>query len=84
MLRAAHAALPAGGTLLIAEPMAGAPGAEPIGDAYFGFYLLAMGRGRARRPEELRELLRVTGFSGARVIPTRRPLQVGIVAAQKL
>ena len=84
LLRAAHAALPAGGTLLIAEPMAGAPGAEPIGDAYFGFYLLAMGRGRARRPEELRELLRVTGFSGARVIPTRRPLQVGIVAAQKL
>ena len=28
--------------------MADAPGAEPVGDAYFGFYLLAMGRGRPR------------------------------------
>jgi demethylspheroidene O-methyltransferase len=30
--------------------MAARPGAEPMGDAYFGFYLLAMGRGgRAAR-----------------------------------
>ena len=41
-------ALPADGTLLLAEPMAGSRGAEPVGDAYFGFYLLAMGSGRPR------------------------------------
>ena len=53
LFRRAHRALPPGGTLLIAEPMADTPGAEPMGDAYFGFYLLAMGSGRARTPDEL-------------------------------
>ena len=38
----------AAASLLVAEPMAGERGAEPMGDAYFGFYLLAMGRGRPR------------------------------------
>jgi demethylspheroidene O-methyltransferase len=50
LLRAAHAALPPGGTLLLAEPMAGTPGAAAMGDAYFAWYLMAMGQGRARRP----------------------------------
>lgn len=84
LLRAAHAALPSGGTLLIAEPMAGTPGAEPIGDAYFGFYLLAMGRGRARRPDELKRLLEVVGFTGIRELTTRRPLLAGAMVAKKL
>jgi demethylspheroidene O-methyltransferase len=48
ILKAARSALPRGGTLLLAEPMAGVAGAESIADAYFGFYLLAMGRGRPR------------------------------------
>ena len=84
LFRAVHAALPAGGTLLIGEPMAGTPGAEPIGDAYFGFYLLAMGRGRARRPDELKQLLRTAGFTGMRSLPTRRPLLAGALIAEKL
>jgi demethylspheroidene O-methyltransferase len=52
LLRAVHAALPARGRLLIAEPMAGTRGSEPGGDAYFGFYLLALdfaGSGRFPR-----------------------------------
>ncbi|HRD99581.1 MAG TPA: methyltransferase, partial [Rubrivivax sp.] len=48
ILRAVHRALPAGGTVLVAEPMAGAKGAPRMGDAYFGMYLLAMRGGRAR------------------------------------
>jgi demethylspheroidene O-methyltransferase len=84
LLRAVHAALPSGGTLLIAEPMAGTPGAEPIGDAYFGFYLLAMGRGRARRPDELKQLLDAAGFAQTRVLSTRRPLLAGAMVAKKL
>ena len=84
LLRAVHAALPSGGTLLIAEPMAGTPGAEPIGDAYFGFYLLAMGRGRARRPDELKQLLEAAGFAQMRVLSTRRPLLAGAMVAKKL
>jgi len=84
LLRAVHAALPAGGTLLIAEPMAGTPGAEPIGDAYFGFYLLAMGRGRARRPDELKQLLGAVGFTRMRSVPTRRPLFACVIVAEKM
>jgi hypothetical protein len=64
-------ALAPGGTLLLAEPMAGTPGAEAMADAYFGFYLLAMGRGRARRVESLFDLLRQAGFRHARLFPRR-------------
>ena len=82
LLKAVRAALPAGGRLLIAEPMADAPGAERVGDAYFGFYLLAMGSGRARRPTELMELLRAAGFSRSWVVATRMPLQTGLVVGE--
>ena len=83
LLRAVYQALPADGTLVLAEPMAGTPGAEPMGDAYFGFYLLAMGRGRARSPAELGILLRSAGFARIRQVPTRIPLQTGLVVARK-
>lgn len=83
LLRAAYAALPPGGTLLIAEPMAGTPGAEPVGDAYFGFYLLAMGSGRPRRAEELRAMLAAAGFTATHEHPTRRPLLARVLRAQK-
>jgi demethylspheroidene O-methyltransferase len=81
LLRAARAALPDDGVLLLAEPMSDTPGAEPIGDAYFGFYLLAMGRGRPRRAEELIELLRQAGFERARLLPNRMPLQTRVMLA---
>jgi demethylspheroidene O-methyltransferase len=84
LLAAVRRALPAGGTLLLAEPMSGTPGAEPIGDAYFGFYLLAMGSGRARTPRELEMLLRRAGFDGIRRIPTRVPLQTSLIVAQSV
>ncbi|MCJ2058811.1 acetylserotonin O-methyltransferase [Methylobacterium sp. J-048] len=83
LLKAAHAALPPGGTLILAEPMAGTPGAEPVGDAYFGFYLLAMGSGRPRRAEELHAMLRKAGFATTREHRTRRPLLTRLIVAQK-
>ena len=82
ILRAVRAALPPDGTLLLAEPMSGTPGAEPIGDAYFGFYLLAMGRGRARTPAELAALLEAAGFDRIRRLRTRTPLLVSLMVAQ--
>jgi demethylspheroidene O-methyltransferase len=82
ILRAARAALAPGGTLLLAEPMAATPGAEPIGEAYFGFYLLAMGTGRARTPAELGGLLRQAGFTTPRLRPTRTPLLVRVMTAE--
>ena len=83
LLKAAHAALPPGGTLVIAEPMAGTAGAEPVGDAYFGFYLLAMGSGRPRRAAELRAMLRSAGFLQVEELQTRRPLLARVLRAQK-
>ena len=83
ILRAVHAALPPGGTLLLAEPMAGTPGAEAMGDAYFGFYLLAMGRGRPRSATELTTMLVTAGFSAVRLVPTRLPLQTQLIVARR-
>lgn len=81
LLRRVADALPPDGTVLIAEPVAGAPGAEPMGDAYFGLYLLAMGRGRPRRFAETAALLRGAGFSAPRLLPTRTPLIGSVIVA---
>jgi demethylspheroidene O-methyltransferase len=83
ILRAVFKALPPGGTLLLAEPMAGAPGAPRMGDAYFGFYLLAMRGGRSRTAAELMGLVRMAGFERAHELATPIPLQVGVLVAQK-
>jgi demethylspheroidene O-methyltransferase len=81
ILRAIRESLPPGGVLMIAEPMAGIRGAERVADAYFGFYFLAMGRGRARSPEEIRALLNDAGFEGFRALPMRRPIFASAVIA---
>jgi demethylspheroidene O-methyltransferase len=82
LLARVRAALPKGGRLLIAEAFAGVKGAEPVGDAYFGFYLLAMGRGRARSVDELKGLLHEAGFGRVRVLRTRYPFQTGLLEAR--
>jgi len=82
LLRAARAALEPGGALLLAEPMAGTRGALPSGDAYFGFYLLAMGSGRPRRSGELRSMLRAAGFSTVKSVPTYTPMLVRVLLAR--
>jgi len=81
ILRAVRAALPPGGRLLLAEPMSGTAGAEPVGDAYFGFYLLAMGSGRPRTAAEIIQFLTEAGFARARPIATRRPLLTCLIEA---
>ncbi|MEO1327864.1 MAG: methyltransferase [Pseudomonadota bacterium] len=72
--------LPVDGTLLIAEPLAGTPGAETVGDVYFGFYLLAMGSGKARTINQINELLIRNGFSEARFHPTPVPLIASVLS----
>jgi len=57
VLAAIFTALPVGGTLLLAEPMAQEPENAPQGDAYFHFYLLAMGAGRLRTSRELMSMM---------------------------
>ena len=82
ILKAVRKALPAGGTVLIAEPMAGTPGAEAMGDAYFGFYLLAMGKGRSRSASDLTALLHLAGFAKVRLLATPMPLQTQVMVAE--
>jgi len=76
-----HAALPAGGRLLIAEPMAGDGGAGPLGDVYFRLYMRAMGRGRPRSPAELAAMLQARGFGRTKQIRTRNPFAAQLVTA---
>jgi demethylspheroidene O-methyltransferase len=61
--------------------MAETPGAEPVGHAYFGFYLLAMGSGRPRTAAELRGLLARAGFNRCREVATSLPLLLRILVA---
>ncbi len=84
ILRAARAVLPPDGVLLIAEPMAGTTGAPRVGEAYFGFYLLAMGNGRPRRPTELRNLLHEAGFTTARELPVSQPMLARVLTTHPL
>lgn len=83
LLRAAWTALPPDGVLLLGEPMSGTPGAAPMGDAYFGFYLLAMGKGRPRTARQLQGMLARAGFAKSQLIPTRQPLQSSLIVATK-
>lgn len=83
LLAKAHAALPPGGTLLIAEPMAETPGAEAMGDAYFGLYLWAMGSGRPRSFKAYQALLAAAGFSRIREISTPLPMVTRLITARR-
>jgi demethylspheroidene O-methyltransferase len=82
LLQQAFAALPPGGTLLLAEPMLRRHGADPVG-AYFQIYLLAMGQGRLRTKAELRQLLEAAGFVAVRRLRTSIPDLVQVLVARK-
>jgi demethylspheroidene O-methyltransferase len=82
LLKKIRTEMPPEATLLLAEPMAGTRGAEPIGAAYFGFYLLAMGSGRARRPAEIEALLAEAGFSRVHHLSTSQPMLTGLITAE--
>lgn len=81
LLGAIRTALAPGGTVLIAEPMAGTNGAEAMGDAYFGMYLWAMGSGRPRTAAEIGSMLAHAGFRGWHEVPTHQPLVARIIVA---
>ena len=83
ILRAIFNALPAGGTLLLAEPMAQPANEKPLGDAYFHFYLLAMGAGRLRTTAELSAMMAEAGFSRIESLNNPMPLQTRILVGQK-
>ena len=83
LLRSVWNALPSGGTVVIAEPLAGTRSALAMGHGYFGFYLLAMGSGRPRTVEEYRGFLERAGFSSFREHATPMPLVCRVLSACK-
>ncbi len=83
LLMSIFKALPAGGTLLLTEPMAQASHEAPLGDAYFHFYLLAMGSGRLRTVQELTDMILAAGFSSVEVLDNPMPLQTRILVGKK-
>jgi demethylspheroidene O-methyltransferase len=82
LLRSIRRILPDDGQLIIAEPLADTAGAETVGGAYFGFYLLAMGRGQARTVEHLARLLAAAGFERPQRLTTRIPLQTSVLSVR--
>lgn len=83
LLAKIHAALPVGGALVIAEPMAGTKGAEAMGDAYFGLYLWAMGSGRPRTISAYRAMLQRAGFGRVREVATGLPMVTRMLVATR-
>ncbi|WP_293867375.1 methyltransferase [uncultured Alsobacter sp.] len=82
ILKAVRAVVPQDGVLLVAEPMAATPGAETVGAAYFGFYLMAMKGGDARSVDEISGLLREAGFERVSPVRTRSPLFTSLIEAR--
>ncbi|SIS50761.1 demethylspheroidene O-methyltransferase [Roseivivax lentus] len=83
LLRKARAALPAGGRIIISEPMSG--GAEPdrACDVYFAFYTMAMRTGTVRSAARISELLDAAGFAATRRHASRRPFVTQLVEARR-
>jgi demethylspheroidene O-methyltransferase len=81
ILKSVRAALPQDGALIVAEPMAGTPGAEKVA-AYFSLYLMAMGRGRPRTERQLQALIREAGFSRVERRSTCQPLLAKLLVAR--
>ncbi len=83
LLKSIFEALPAGGKLLVAEPMADTPEHPAMGHAYFGFYLLAMGRGRPRTIQEISNLAVHAGFKGVEVLRCSMPINAQVLLISK-
>jgi demethylspheroidene O-methyltransferase len=83
ILKKIFEALPAGGRLLLAEPMAQEPGEKPLADAYYHYYLLAMGAGRLRTASELVALMQDSGFRQVERLSNAMPIHAKILVGRK-
>lgn len=83
LLASVFAALPAGGRLVISEPMTGGEHPTRAGDAYFAVYTLAMGTGRTRSAAEIASAVARAGFTDIATPKTARPFITSVVTARK-
>lgn len=77
------AALPAGGRLIISEPMAGDARPDRAGDVYFALYTLAMGTGKARSATEIAGICRAAGFNGIKICKSPRSYITSVLTCTK-
>lgn len=83
LLTSVFEALPAGGRVVISEPMTGGESPEKAGDAYFALYCMAMGTGTARSQDRIATLLQNAGFSDIQTPAARRPFVTSVVTGVK-
>jgi demethylspheroidene O-methyltransferase len=83
LLASVYDALPAGGRVIVSEPMAGGENPTRPGDAYFAFYTMAMQTGCARSAAQICDLLAQAGFHEVEQLPTYRDFVTGVVVARK-
>ncbi|WP_050929656.1 methyltransferase [Aestuariivita boseongensis] len=83
LLEKVYDALPAGGRLLISEPMGGGQTPDISGDVYFAFYTMAMQTGRARSAGEISDLCRAAGFEDIQSPNPRRAYVTRVLTAVK-
>lgn len=83
LLRAAFDALPAGGRLVVSEPMSGGDCPDPATDVYFSIYTLAMQTGRTRSGREIGAMLSAAGFENIEILPGFRPFVTSIVTGRR-
>lgn len=81
LLAKCRAALPAGGRIIISEPMSGGTAPERAGDAYFALYTMAMRTGRTRSFQEISTLCQAAGFEVARPSKPLRPFVTSVLQA---
>lgn len=79
ILKCCHAALPAGGKLLVIESVI-QPGNDPAPGKFLDLVMLLVG-GRERTEAQFRSLLAAGGFEVTRIVPTACP--VSVVEARK-
>ena len=83
LLSKAFAALNPGGCVVISEPMAGFKSPTRSGDAYFGFYTLAMTSGKPRNHHQHSEFLRGAGFEAIESLRSVNSFVTSVVVAKK-
>ncbi|MCR8825224.1 methyltransferase [Pseudosulfitobacter koreensis] len=76
-------ALPAGGRLIISEPMLGGDVPERAGDVYFALYTLAMKTGKTRSLLEIKALCEAAGFEISASPAPFRPFITRCLEARK-
>ena len=81
LLARVFAALPAGGRLIVSEPMGGGARPDRAADVYFAFYTMAMQTGRTRSAAEISALLAAAGFADVTPFKAARPYVTQVITA---